>query len=142
MTRSNNTSTIKQSTIQHLFHSNTHSILQSHLSFSDNAVTFVDTADNLVTIAHADAEFHEGVFHGVVGLEHIDEMLTRALLLDDGDIGNHNVMVSAEVGRHAGEHTRTQALVGILADDLDGEGVGGGADSGVEQVHLSFEDFL
>ena len=66
-------------------------------------------------------------------------MLARALLLDHGAVGDDHVVVGAEVGRHAGKHTRTQLLVGVLADYFNGEGVCRRADCGVDEVHLALE---
>ena len=48
-------------------------------------------------------------------------------------------MVSAKVSGYACKHTRTQLQVGILADDLNREGVCGGAYGRVDEVHFALE---
>ena len=60
-------------------------------------------------------------------------------MLDHGNVGHDHMVAGAEVGRHAGKHARTQSLVSVLADDFDGEGVGGRVNGWVDEVHLTCE---
>ena len=61
------------------------------------------------------------------------------MLFDNGNVGDDHMVVGAEVGSNSCKHTRTQLQVGILADDLNREGVCGSAYGGIDDVHFALE---